>query len=195
MSGERKAILEAAASEFAEVGLKDSSMDSIAVRAGMEAGAVRALFVDKATLLRELLKEATDPLVSGIALAVEEIDDSREVVRKSLQLYDMWLVDNQEIVQIMVRCSLEGPESLQKLYESSLLPSEFYEQLQKIINKGELRCKDLFILSLMFDSLILLPHMLRAAVELMNPGQTAQQTLEMRFDAMIDLFENGLYAR
>lgn len=193
MSGERRAILEAATREFATVGLSESSLDSIAGRAGLEPAAARALFIDKPTVLREVLKEATDPLVSGISLAVEEIDDSREVVRKSLQLFDLWLLDNQDIVQIMVRCSLEGPESLQKLYESSLLPSEFYEHLEKLINNGQLRCKNLFTLSLIFDSLIMFPHMIRSAVELMNPGQPAQQTLDARFDAIIDLFENGLY--
>lgn len=29
----------------------------------------------------------------------------------------------------------------------------------------------------------------------MSPGQTVEQTLENRFDAMIDMFENGLYQR
>ena len=71
MAGERRVILKAAAREFAEVGLNESSLESVASRARLEPGAVRALFVDKPSLLRELLKEATDPLVSGIALAVE----------------------------------------------------------------------------------------------------------------------------
>jgi len=194
MAGERRAILEAAAREFADVGLNESSLGSIASRAGLEPGVARALFVDKPTLLRELLKDATDPLVSGIAMAVEDRDDSREIIRTSLQLYDRWLLDHQDIVRIIVRCALDGPESLQQLHQRSLLPSEFYEQLEHLINKGQLRCKDLFILSLLFDSLILCPHMIRSAVELMNPTQTAEETLKVRFDAMIDLFEHGLYS-
>ncbi len=161
---------------------------------GLEPGAARALFVDVPTLLRELLKEATDPLVSGVALAVADIQDSREVVRKSLQLYDLWLLDHQDIVRIMVRCALDGPESLNKLHEQSLLPSEFYEHLERLINTGQLRCKDLFVLSVLFDSLILMPHMIRSSVELMQPERTAEETMKIRFDAIIDLFEHGLYS-
>lgn len=194
MEDERRPIMKAAAREFAEAGLNESSLDSIAGRAGLKPAVVRALFVDETTLLRELLKEATEPMVSGIAMAVEAIDDPREVVRKSLQLYDQWLLDYQDIVRIIVRCALDGAESLQKLYQKSLLPSEFYEHLQRAINRGHLRCNDLFVLGLLFDSLIMFPHMLRSAVELMMPEQTAEQTLAIRFDAIIDLFENGLYA-
>ena len=194
MADQRRAILDAAACEFADVGLKESSLDSIAGRAGLEPGVVRALFVDKPTLLRELLKEATDPLVSGVALAVEEMDDSRGVVQKSLQLYDLWMLDHQDIVRVFIRCALDGPESLQQLFQSSLLPSEFYEHLERLVNQGQLRCKDLFILTLLFDSLIMFPHMMRSSVELMNPEKTAEETMKMRFDAIIDLFENGLYS-
>ncbi|UCF04109.1 MAG: TetR/AcrR family transcriptional regulator [bacterium] len=193
MAGERKVILEAAAREFADVGLNESSLDSIASRAGLEPGVAQALFVDKPTLLRELLREATDPLVSGIALAVEEMDDSKEIVRKSLQLYDRWLLDHQDIVRIFIRCALDGPESMQKLYQQSLLPSEFYGHLERLINRDQLRCKDLFVLSVLLDSLIMFPHMIRSAVERMKPEHTAEEIMEIRFDAIIDLFENGLY--
>ena len=186
--------MDAAVLEFVEVGLNESSLESIARRAGLELGAVRALFIDKPMLLRELLKEATDPLVSGISLAVEEVDDSRELIRKSLQLYDLWLLDHPDIVRIIVRCALDGPDSLQELYQKSLLPSEFYEHLEQEINKGHLRCKDLFILTLLFDSLIMCPHMIRSAVELMNPEQTLEEIMKIRFNAIIDLFENGLYS-
>jgi AcrR family transcriptional regulator len=194
MTDQRRAILKAAAREFAEVGLRESSLRSIANRAGLELGVARALFTDEPTVMRELLKEATEPLVSGVALAVEEMDDPRGVVQKSLQLYDQWLLDHQDIVRVMVRCMLDGPESLQRLHQSSLLPSEFYEHLERVISKGQVRCKDLFVLTLLFDSLIMFPHMMRSSVELMKPEQTVEETMENRFDAIIDLFENGLYS-
>lgn len=194
MSDERQKILKAALDEFVEVGLVDSSLNSIADRAKLEPGAVRALFVDKTTLLGELLKEETDPMINAIALVVEEIEDPRELLRKSLQLYDQWLLAHQKVVRLIVRCSLDGAGALQALYQHSLLPSEFYERLEEIINRGKLRCNDIFILSLLFDSLILFPHMMRSAVELMNPEQSAEQTIELRFEAVIDLFENGLFS-
>jgi len=193
MADERKAILDAAAQEFAEVGLGEATLDSIAARAGLEPGVARALFIDKPRLLRELLKDATDPLVSGIAVAVEDIEDPKEMIRRSLRIYDQWLMDHPDLVRVFVRCALDGPEALGALYQQSLMPSEFYEHLQRAINRNQLRCKDLFVLSLLFDSLVLLPHMIRSSLSVMSPGQTDEQLLEDRFDAMIDMFENGLY--
>ena len=99
----------------------------------------RALSIDKRLLLRELLKEATDPLVSGIVRAVEENDDLREVVRKALQIYDLWLLNHQDIVRIFVRCALDDPESLQVLHP-------------------------------------------------------VEEVIHARLDAVLDLFENGLYS-
>lgn len=185
--------MDAATLEFAEVGLKDASLDSIAGRAGMEPGVVRALFIDKENLLRELLKEATDPMVSGIAMAVQEVKDHREVIRKSLHMYDQWLLDHPELVTIMVRCVVNEPATLNRIYQSSLLPSEFFEHLQQLIDRGELRCNNPFVLHTLFDSLILFPHMLRSTMELMNPEMPVEEVIRTRFDTMIDLFENGLY--
>ena len=193
MSDERRTILAAAADEFAEVGLVDSSVESVAARADVEPGVVRALYVDKQTLLREVLRLETDPLVSGISVAVADIDDPRELVRASLRMYDQFLFDNPTVVRLFTRCILDGPDSLEKLYKQSLFPSEFYDRLLEIINKGQLRCKDVLVLTLLFDSLILLPHMIRSAVVLMRPGVSVEATFEARFDPTIDLFENGLY--
>lgn len=193
MSEESK-ILKAALDEFATRGLIDSSLASIAERAELPVGSVRALFVDKQTMLRMLLKEETDPLVSGIALAVEEIEDPKELLRKSLHLYDQWLLDHPKVVRLIVRCCLDGAEALQALYEHSLLPSEFNERLGQIIQRGQIRCNNIFILNLLFDSLILFPHMMRSAIELMNPEQSAEEVFNMRFDVMSELLENGLYS-
>lgn len=194
MSEERKRILSAALDEFAELGLIDSNIESIADRAKLHPGTVRALFLDKANLLRELLKEETDPMVSAIALAVEKIENPKGLLRKSLQLYDQWLMTHPKIVRLMVRCTHDGADSLKSLYEHSLLPSEFYERLEQMINMGQLRCNDIFILNLLLDSLIVFPHMIRSAIGLMNPEKSVDQIFEIRFVAIVDLLENGLFS-
>jgi len=194
MANERQTILRAAVEEFAEVGLKNASLRTVATRSGLEPRAVRALFVDKSALLREVLKEATDPLVSGIALAVSEMDDTRELIREALTLYDQWLLDHPEIVRVLTQCALEGPESLGELYQTSLFPSEFYEHLERVMDGGGLRCRNLFVLNLLIDSLIIFPHMIRPALGLMEPQGTAERAIAARLHAVIDLFENGLYS-
>ncbi|NIT56035.1 MAG: TetR family transcriptional regulator [Aliifodinibius sp.] len=195
MPDENEKIFAAALDEFAEVGLAESSIESIARRAELEPGSVRALFVDKETLLRKLLIEKTDPMISAIALAVDEIEDPHELLRKSLQLYDQWLMAHPKVVRLFLRCTLNDAASLKSLYQYSLLPSELFERLEDLIENRELRCKDLFILSVLIDSLILFPHMMRSAMELMNPSKTADQILETRLQAIFDLIENGLFSK
>ncbi len=194
MLEERKKIMKAALDEFAEVGVLNSSLKSISDRAKLEPAVARALFVDKETLLGELLKEGTDPLVSAIALAVQEIEDPKELIRKSMGLLDQWLLDHPQFVRLYMRCSLDGAGALQTLYQHSLLPSEFYERLEQIIGKGQFRCNDIFILSLLLDSLFVFLHMMRSGVDLMSPGQSIEQITEKRFEAVIDLLENGLFS-
>jgi len=194
MLEERKKIMQAALDEFAEVGVLNSSLKSISDRAKLEPAVARALFVDKETLLGELLKEGTDPLVSAVALSVQEIEDPKELIRKSMGLLDQWLLAHPKYVRLYMRCSLEGAGVLQTLYQHSLLPSEFYERLEQIIGKGQFRCNDIFILSLLLDSLIVFLHMMRSGVDLMSPGQSIEQITEQRFEAVIDLFENGLFS-
>ncbi len=194
MLEERKKIMQAALDEFAEVGVLNSSLKSISDRAKLEPAVARALFVDKETLLGELLKEGTDPLVSAVALAVQEIEDPKELIRKSMGLLDQWLLDHPQYVRLYMRCSLDGAGALQTLYQHSLLPSEFYERLEQIISKGQFRCNDIFILSLLLDSVIVFLHMMRPGVDLMSPGQSIEQITEQRFEAVIDLLENGLFS-
>jgi len=193
MLEERKELLKAALDEFAEVGLINSSLESISDRAKLEPAVARALLVDNETLLGEMLKEETEPMVSAIALAVQEIEDPKELIQKSMKLLDQWLLTHPKYVRLYMRCSLDGASVLQSLYQHSLLPSEFYERLEQIIGKGQFRCNDIFILSLLLDSLIVFFHMMRPGVELMNPGQSVEQITEQRFEAVIDLLENGLF--
>ncbi len=194
MLEERKKLLKAALDEFAEVGLKNSSLKSISERAKLEPAVARALFVDKETLLGELLKEGTEPMVSAISLAVQEIENPRELIRKSMGLLDQWLLTHPEYIRLLMRCSLEGGGVLQSFYQHSLLPSEFYERLEQIIGKGQFRCNDIFMLTLLLDSLIVFLHVMRPVVELMSPGQSVEQITEQRFEAVIDLLENGLFS-
>jgi AcrR family transcriptional regulator len=191
---ERALILRAATAEFAEFGMQESSLDRVARRAGVGVEAVRALFVDEATLLRELLKEEGEPLVSGIALAIEDMDDVRVMIRKTLELYDRWLLDHEQIVRIMMRCALDDPKTLRVFYEQSLLPSEFFEHLERGIGTGRLRCRDMLLLNVLIESLILYPHIMRPMIERLQLEDGTEEFMERKFEAVVDLLENGLYS-
>ena len=194
MLEERNKIIEAALDEFVEVGFSDSSLESIAKRAQLEPGVVRALFVDKANLLKELYKEKTEPLVSAICVVVQEIEDPKELMRKTLSLLDNWLLMHPKAVKLYMRSAFEETDSFETTYQQHLLPSELFERWQQMIEKGQIRCKNIFVLGLILDSLILLFHMMLPGMQLMDPNLSIEECARLRLDAIIDLLENGLYA-
>ena len=192
MSEERKKIIEAALDDFSEVGLSQTSIESIAGRAGLEPAVVRALFVDKETVLKELFKEKTEPMVSAISLAVQEIDDPKELIRKSMEHLDRWLLMHPKVIKLYMRCSLEESEVLQTTFQKYLLPSELFERFGQFIAEGRLRCRDVLTLMVLLDSLILLIHLMRPGM-MIDPDLNFEQIARQRFDAAMDLLENGLY--
>ena len=169
MSEDRKRIMKAALDEFVDVGIVDSSLESIADRAGLKLGVVRALFVDKEILLGQLMKEETEPFISAMGVAVQESKDPKELMRKSMQLLDQWHLAHPKATRLYLHCSLSREGAIQSIYQRSLHSSEFYERLELIIDRGQVRCKDVFILILLLDSLIGFLHFMRPAIELMCP--------------------------
>ena len=148
MQEERKRILEAALDEYSEVGLLDSSFESIAARAKLDPAVVRALFVDKETLLKDLFREETEPMVNAIALIVQEIEDPKELIRKSMEHLDRWLWMHPKHVKLYMRCSLDESDILEAIYQF-LMPTEFFQRLNQIIESGQVRCDSVLILSLL----------------------------------------------
>jgi AcrR family transcriptional regulator len=193
MQEERKKIIEAALDEFSEVGFINGSIESIASRAELEPAAVRALFVDKKNLLKELFREETEPMVNAVALAVHEIEDPKELVRKAMEHLDIWLQMHPKHVKMYMRCSLDESDILESVYQY-LMPSDFFERLNQFIKKGYFRCNDLFILSLLLDSLIMFFHMMKPGMQLIRQEDSMEEIAKLRFDAVMDLLENGLYS-
>lgn len=194
MEKQRRALLEAAMEEFSEVGLSGSSLDSIAGRVGLAPSVARALFVDKEQVFQAVLKEWTEPLVSAIGLAVEKIEDPKELIHKALRLLDRWLLDNRDYVRLLQRSALDEASTLNTLFQTSLYPSEFFERLHQHVARGEVRGEDPVIVFLLLDSLIFYSHMIKELLELMCPDETAEQLFERRFDAVMGLLEHGIFA-
>lgn len=189
----REQITTAALEEFFEVGPANASLNCIADRANLELPAVKALYPDLHMLLKEVVNRETEGMVDAIALAVEKIEDPRELMRTSLELFDRWMLEHKKMVMVWLRCSLESADTLSYFFRESLMPSEFFERLEQLIADGKIRCNDLFILGMLLDSLLMFPHVMRPALELMTDGENIEQLLERRFSAIMDLLENGLF--
>jgi len=193
MQEKRKKILEAALDEFSEVGFINSSSESIAARAELEPAVVRALFVDKKNLLTELFREETEPMVNAIGLAVQEIEDPKKLIRKAMKHLDLWFLMHPKHVKMYMRCVLDGSDVFESVYRL-LIPSEFFDRLNQMIEKGQVRSEDLFILSLLLDSLILFFHMMMPGLPPISPDESMEEIAKLRFEAVMDLLENGLYS-
>jgi hypothetical protein len=48
--------------------------------------------------------------------------------------------------------------------------------------------------SLVLDSLIMFFHMIKPGMQLISPDESMEEIAETRFDAAMDLLENGLYS-
>jgi len=192
MQEERKKILEAALDEFSEVGLAHASFESIGARAELDPAIVRAIFIDKKTILTELFREETEPMVNAIALVVEEIEDPRELIRKSMAHLDQWFMMHPKHIKLYMRCLLEESNVLETVYHL-LMPSEFFERLNQMIEKEQVRCNDLFILSVLLDSLIMFFHFMRPGMHFMSLDVGMEEIVKRRYDAAMDLLEKGLY--
>lgn len=167
-------------------------MDSIAERAKLDPSVARALFIDKERLFRTVMRESTEPLLAAIGLAVENVSDPKELIRQSLRHLERWLLENEEYVRIIQWSALEETKTLDRLYEQSFFPSEFYERIERYIEAGELRVRDPFTVFLLLDSLIFFSHLMRPTIEHLY-GEDVEKLFERRFEAVMDLLENGLY--
>lgn len=194
MLEQRNAIIDAALDEFVEKGIAAVNLESIAASAQVEPGVVKALFVDKQNLLKELYREKTEPLVSAICVAVQEIEDPKQLIRKAMGHLDDWLLIHPKVVQLYLRSLLEDPDVLENMYKRHLIPSEFFERLQHMIEKGQIRCKNILLLGLILDSLILLFHMMLPGMQMIDHNLSIEEIARMRLEAVFDLFEHGLYS-
>ncbi|HDS01962.1 MAG TPA: TetR/AcrR family transcriptional regulator, partial [candidate division Zixibacteria bacterium] len=169
MQDERKKIFDAAVEEFTEHGIKATSMKAISERAGLDEGAARALFVDKERLFRELLKEYSEPLVSASGFVAQDIDDPRQFLRKSLKLYDRWLLENPRLVQLIAWGIAEGVQFFGSIYSHVLYPSEFLEKLQKFIWDGQIRIKDIYTVFILIESMMVFSHLMKSNIKSLYP--------------------------
>lgn len=194
MSNERDAILHAALDEFAEHGVGAQSLEGVAQRCSLDVRAVRALFPDEKALLLEVLQVITDPIVGAISVAVEHSGEPRDLLEKSIELMDNWLLDHPQYVKLVLQCMAADPSVLMVLYQRSLYPSEFIERFERFAAEGRIRQQDVTMVVVLLDSLMFFPHLTSSFLGTDGQLSSPAEFLKRRRKAMMDLFENGLLA-
>lgn len=186
-------ILEAALRRFAAHGVSRSTLEHVAEEAGVTLGVVRGYFPDRDTLLRELVQSITEPMVASIALLSRDTDNPREWLRRSLRLYEQLVQENPLYVDLMQRVMLDEPETLARLYNTALVPSEFYARLMAFAKEGKFRISDPFMIGLFLDCMLIFPHMLGSLMQRYSRGESLEDFHERKLEAMLTLLEGGLF--
>ncbi|MCP4565948.1 MAG: TetR/AcrR family transcriptional regulator [FCB group bacterium] len=194
MSENRRKLIEAAYDEFLEVGFSEASLESIAARAGTELEVVRALFIDIDSLLKVLLKEVTDPIVSTIALVTDNADDPRTMISECLRLMDQWLLVNPKYIQLIRSCMAEGSAAMRDIYRQSLYPSDFYERLSGFVKSGKILGGDILMVMVLLDSLMFFPHLVMPAIKEMIGDESEKDFHSRRREAIMNLLDRGMFA-
>lgn len=193
MEEERKKIMVAAIREFTEKGIKATSLKSIAERAGFDEGVVRAIFIDKESLFRDVLKQYSEPLISASGFMAEDIDDPGEFLQKSLRLYDRWLLENPELIRMLAWGIAERIDFFDSIYSHVFYPSEFFEKLEKFVEDGAIRIRDLNSVFLLIESMMVFGHLMKSNIKSLYSEKSEDEIFESRFKVMMDLLENGLF--
>ena len=193
MEEERKKIMVAAIQEFTEKGIKAASMKSIAERAGLDKSVARAIFIDKESLFRDVLKQYSEPLISASGFMAEDIDDPLDFLEKALRLYDRWLLENPELVRMLAWGIAEGIDFFDSIYSHVFYPSEFFEKLEKFVADGAIRIRDLNSVFLLIESMMVFGHLMKSNIKSLYPEKSEDEIFENRFEVMMDLLENGLF--
>jgi len=166
----------------------------IAERAELDVGIIRAIFVDKKRLLDTIMMEMTEPLVSSIGLAVDNVDDPRQLFREALFLLDQWAYDNPRAVRIFMWAMIDRPDFYDNIHGQAIMPSEFFGRLEKMAEKGQLKVNDPEIISLLIDSLIFVTHLFRPSFEHIYTEKETQLFFERRFEAVMLILKQCLFA-
>ncbi|MBE7638022.1 TetR family transcriptional regulator [Sneathiella sp. P13V-1] len=96
----RRAILDAAAAEFAEKGADKASMRAIAAAAGMTTGAIYTMFDGKEDIYAALLHESLSRLNRYVAEKTEAAESPEEAVRASIMAFFDYYIDRLFEVQL-----------------------------------------------------------------------------------------------
>jgi AcrR family transcriptional regulator len=107
----RERLLDAAASEFARLGLMRANIDAISLAAGYGKGTIYNYFASKEELFLAVVKEAYARATA--AASAPPHASARERLRATLAAFCTWAGANEGFARVLVRESLMGTPELQ----------------------------------------------------------------------------------
>jgi AcrR family transcriptional regulator len=133
----RRALLDAAASEFGEKGFYEASISGITMRAGVALGSFYTWFDSKDALFRALVADLSDQVRDHVAPAVRDAPNGLAAERAGLAAFLGFVRDHQEIYRIVDEAEFVDPASFRRHYAATA--DRIQQRLAAAALRGEVR--------------------------------------------------------
>lgn len=136
----RRAILDAARSEFGERGFHEASISGITRRAGVALGSFYTYFDSKDALFRALVRDMSDQVRDHVAPELQAAPDQLAAEQAGLRAFIEFVRTHKEIYRIIDEAEFVDPESFRAHYQTTA--DRIAQRLAAAAARGELRGGD-----------------------------------------------------
>ena len=136
----RRAILDAARSEFGERGFHDASISGITRRAGVALGSFYTYFDSKDALFRALVRDMSDQVRDHVAPVLNAAPDQVAAEQAGLRAFIEFVRGHKEIYRIIDEAEFVDPESFRAHYTNTA--ERIAHRLSAAAARGEVRGDD-----------------------------------------------------
>mgnify|MGYP001468091016 CR=1 FL=1 len=133
----RRAILDAARSEFGERGFHDASISGITRRAGVALGSFYTYFDSKDALFRALVRDMSDQVRDHVAPVLQSAPDQVAAEQAGLQAFIEFVRGHKEIYRIIDEAEFVDPDSFRAHYSTTA--ERIAQRLDAAAARGEVR--------------------------------------------------------
>lgn len=133
----RRALLDAAATEFGERGFHDASISGITARAGVALGSFYTWFDSKEALFRALVADMSEQVRAHVAPHVGAAADGIAAERAGLAAFLGFVRDHKEIYRIIDEAEFVDPASFRRHYAATA--DRIAARLTAAAGRGEVR--------------------------------------------------------
>ncbi|MBY0284107.1 MAG: TetR/AcrR family transcriptional regulator [Sphingomonas sp.] len=133
----RRAILDAARSEFGERGFHEASISGITRRAGVALGSFYTYFDSKDALFRALVRDMSDQVRDHVAPVLQSAPDQVAAEQAGLKAFIDFVRGHKEIYRIIDEAEFVDPESFRAHYSTTA--ERIAQRLEAAAARGEVR--------------------------------------------------------
>ncbi|MBX9858590.1 MAG: TetR/AcrR family transcriptional regulator [Sphingomonas sp.] len=133
----RRAILDAARSEFGERGFHEASISGITRRAGVALGSFYTYFDSKDALFRALVRDMSDQVRDHVAPVLQSAPDQVAAEQAGLKAFIDFVRGHKEIYRIIDEAEFVDPDSFRAHYSTTA--ERIAQRLEAAAARGEVR--------------------------------------------------------